>query len=436
MTSHPVVVAFPAGATSQSAIVQNLAQGFALVIDAAADIQVMNLTGLAPRGVQVGALAGLFFRYDAADTTTAHDGVACIVSADGKRYKSAVVPAAFVNVKAHELATPPASPAAGDRYAIPAAPTGAWAAHANELTVYSGGAWLFTAPAEGFTTWSEAGGTLIHMGAAGDWVEGIGAASIPAGAVDATALQSPWGFVVQAETATPPGGTPAASLKWIVGAAATGVWATHDGEIAEADGAGGWGYFAPYDGARVYDLAADIEKKYDAGSGAWLSGGGVWVDYLRYRTADTSSTSAGGTAGYVWSAATAPTSSAWRRADDVGVPIAAPTGVKLRFSYRFTVETWATPDAYFGAGSKNLIAALYRDSEVNCIDWQMTGVSGTDAAAGEIRGGIVVFEVSAIDSLSHTYKVGLLNATDSVAAASYRPATISRRAFTCEVNRG
>lgn len=439
MSVHPIATAFPSGGSTTAATIQaQCASGFPLTIAAAGDITTMDLTGLTVRGVLVCSLAlkGLAFVYDSADTTSAHDGVAVLVSADGKRFKSGIVPEIFVNVISHTVSAQPAAPAEGDRYALPAAPTGTdWATHAYDLAVYAGGAWHFVIPEEGFITWSEAAASLIHMAADGTWTLGTGAAAVPAGSVGATELEYPWGPVVQTETATPPGGTPAATLKWIVGAAATGVWATHDGEVAEANGAGGWIYYEPYDGALVFDLAADVSKRYDSGSGAWVASGGAWVDYQRQRTADTSSTSSGGTAGYVWSASTAPTNSAFRRSDNVGISIAAPAGVKLRFTYRFTVETWMTADGYFGAGSKNLIAALFRDSEVNCIDWQMTGITGAEAAAAEVRGDNVTFEVTSLDASTHTYKVGLLNATDTTATASYRPATISRRAFTCEVNR-
>jgi hypothetical protein len=54
------------------------------------------------------------------------------------------------------LATPPASPAEGDRYLVAASPTGAWAGHAGELAFWSGGAWRFMAARAGWRLWSVA----------------------------------------------------------------------------------------------------------------------------------------------------------------------------------------------------------------------------------------------------------------------------------------
>src|SRR5882724_2778587 len=48
-----------------------------------------------------------------------------------------------------DLATPPGSPSAGDSYLIAASPTGAWATHAQALTMYVSG-WIFLTPQEGW----------------------------------------------------------------------------------------------------------------------------------------------------------------------------------------------------------------------------------------------------------------------------------------------
>ncbi len=59
-----------------------------------------------------------------------------------------------VHVKSRGDNTPPVSPAGGDAYLIGTTPTGAWATHANECTIYSGTAWLFEAsPPDGLLMW-------------------------------------------------------------------------------------------------------------------------------------------------------------------------------------------------------------------------------------------------------------------------------------------
>jgi hypothetical protein len=44
---------------------------------------------------------------------------------------------------------PPASPADGDRFAVPAGATGAWSGHAGEVAMRIGGGWVFRPPATG-----------------------------------------------------------------------------------------------------------------------------------------------------------------------------------------------------------------------------------------------------------------------------------------------
>ena len=56
-------------------------------------------------------------------------------------------------VKDKDLATPPGSPANGDRYIVASSPTGAWAGHTGELAVYEVSAWAFYAPKNGFVVW-------------------------------------------------------------------------------------------------------------------------------------------------------------------------------------------------------------------------------------------------------------------------------------------
>jgi hypothetical protein len=64
-------------------------------------------------------------------------------------------------VKDRDLATPPGSPAEGDRYIVAASPTGAWAGRAADIAVFQDGAWDFHAPLEGWRSWVEDENTLL-----------------------------------------------------------------------------------------------------------------------------------------------------------------------------------------------------------------------------------------------------------------------------------
>lgn len=57
------------------------------------------------------------------------------------------------SVKDKDLATPPGSPADGDRYIVAASPTGAWVGHTDKIARWSSSAvvWEFYAPKEGWT---------------------------------------------------------------------------------------------------------------------------------------------------------------------------------------------------------------------------------------------------------------------------------------------
>jgi hypothetical protein len=51
------------------------------------------------------------------------------------------------------LATPPATPVDGDRYLLPASPTGVWTGQGGKIAIRLEGAWVFQSPREGFRLW-------------------------------------------------------------------------------------------------------------------------------------------------------------------------------------------------------------------------------------------------------------------------------------------
>jgi hypothetical protein len=56
-----------------------------------------------------------------------------------------------VTVQSAALASPPVSPTEGQRWILPAAPTGPWAGHAGQIAAWQDGAWAFYAPLDGWT---------------------------------------------------------------------------------------------------------------------------------------------------------------------------------------------------------------------------------------------------------------------------------------------
>ena len=59
----------------------------------------------------------------------------------------------MLSVLDRDLATPPATPADGDRYLIAASATGAWSGHDGKIAARQDGAWTFHTPKEGWFVW-------------------------------------------------------------------------------------------------------------------------------------------------------------------------------------------------------------------------------------------------------------------------------------------
>lgn len=66
-----------------------------------------------------------------------------------------------LSVIARTVASPPSSPAEGDRYLMPASPNGSWAGQAGKLAIFQGGGWVFLAPRKGWCMWVEAETRLL-----------------------------------------------------------------------------------------------------------------------------------------------------------------------------------------------------------------------------------------------------------------------------------
>ena len=165
------------------------------------------------------------------------------------RMLDAIVQASIIS----QTATPPGSPAAGDRYLVGAGATGAWAGKDDQIAVYIGPAWSFFAPQEGWllylrsdSQWYVYGQNSPQMwevlsfgpiatdpifDAKGDLPVGTGANAAQRLAVGTN------GQVLSADSTT------ATGLKWAAGGGGGGdvatdaIW-TADGQIAVSTGAG------------------------------------------------------------------------------------------------------------------------------------------------------------------------------------------------------
>jgi len=220
---------------------------------------------------------GWLFARDDTDTTTAHDGVTCLVSSDGIRFlkEDVGLPKSVLDI----TNTPPGSPTAGDAYIIDTSPTGAWASNAKYVTVYTARGWVYIAPAIGMLMRVEDVTGYYHYSEGGSWTAGIDNGS---GLVDDSvypnALLYPTGIPpVENQTTNTPPAIPAAGTAYIIGSSPTGDWAAKADYLVVSDGSA-WNYHAPSEGMIVYDKAQNDYYKYD--SAAWVvfvvSGLVVW----------------------------------------------------------------------------------------------------------------------------------------------------------------
>lgn len=233
----------------------------------AAEAAALDLTNIAqpPLALQLGID---LFAYDETDTVTVHDGVTCLVTSDGKRFKNdgtRVKGTVIWSVNDADLTAPPASPAIGDAYLLPAAPTGAWAAHGKHVGVYTERGWVFPAPRSGMLVYVEDEDAYRRYNGT-VWVSGFGSAAIADGALTPAKMLQAYGERVETETATPPGSIPAEGTLYIVGASATGAWAGEDGNIARV-ASGAWVFDPAVEGMTVFNKAIGYNVSFK--SGVW-----------------------------------------------------------------------------------------------------------------------------------------------------------------------
>lgn len=78
-----------------------------------------------------------------------------------------------LSVLDNEIATPPVSPTAGDRYIVGQEASGDWLGHEDDVAVYVGSAWEFYTPAIGWYAYLESTGErLVFNGTA--WISSAG----------------------------------------------------------------------------------------------------------------------------------------------------------------------------------------------------------------------------------------------------------------------
>ena len=255
------------GNKSATAIIAELeGRGIYVVKDAE------NPTALNPGNATYLIFNGVLFWFDATDTLTAHDGVNCIVTADGKRFKALSyqgIQAKLYPVKSKSVAVPPVSPAFGDAYVVAAGGTGVWAAKDKQIATFTTRSWKFINPNAYDMVRVNDEVLIYHYSAAGVWTAGFPALTLGTGVVSPSAIKyGRFGFAVINQTTNAPPGSSADGDCYIVGPAPTGTWTGFSGYVMNYETSAFVPYL-PYEGAQVYDRNTQNILKFVGG--VWLA---------------------------------------------------------------------------------------------------------------------------------------------------------------------
>lgn len=377
---------------------------------------------------------GRLFHYDPTDVTTANDGVSCLVSNEGRRYKlsdaSSVLAYAVLN---NTTSVPPVSPSIGDSYLIASGATGAWAGQDNNVTVRTRRGWEFITFGIGRLIYVEAIDSYLHKTSGGSWALGFGNQALSAASVPITAvIGANASFVVRVtnqNTNTPPV-SPGLGTSYIIGPSPTGSWAGNAGKVATCLVTGVFTILTPADGDTVYDRT--LLSNFTFNGTAWVSSAGLWIGHAAVQTASGSTTAPSGTSAYTYSSGTAPTTSHRRLIDNVSLTYTAKkAGATLRFHF---VGDAAYVSASGGQGIGNHVAALFRDSVSSALDWQTVPLVDLVVSGASLSVSTHLdhwFEIVAPDTSAHVYSVAL---TSRYAASTQLTdaSALTRRTFEVE----
>jgi hypothetical protein len=411
MANHDATLALPASGNTDKALMRTmLVSRFLYFIPASEDPTQFVPTEIGGGITQVLGYNGKFFWYDAADASTAHDGVTTIVAAGGQRYKVNGVDAIVRRVLDKDLDTPPVDPAMGDAYIVAVAAIGAWAGHDGEIAVWTARGWEFIDPTRGWIVQVADEDAPYRRNESGSWVVfGVPAANSIASS-QLIGARTHW-VVENQTTNTPP--SAAQGTAYIIGSAPTDAWLGHVGKLAVREVSvptNEYKIISPGEGWQAYDKAQNINVIYNGTTWASAAGAIIYFDETYTEGNGSVTTPGGGT--YTWSDTTPPTTSNIHSADGVGITRSVQVaGAKLRIRYR----------ARGTSSGGQFVAALFRDSDTNALKWNLSASAATDA---EID---TEFIITVPDTNEHTYKVLLIGTNIGA-----RPSSLSHRQITLE----
>lgn len=391
--NHEAVAAWPPGGSPNPDLIRALTERrFAYCLaasESAADLVAADpVSGVIPLYlIQNSTL----YAFDATDSTTAPSSV-CLVTSDGKRFKSDVIAAPW-SVLTKGTTAQPATPAVGDTYLIPTAATGVdWAGKDGKVGIYTAGGWRFAIVPLGRFLFVQDEGAFYYRNTSGVWTSGVGSILLGANSINITnVLGAKASFVVKVENQTT-NAEPTATLgtNYIIGPSPTGThWAGNAGKVAMCITAGTWTIITPAAGDEVYDKAQQNAFRFNGT--AWISAVGAWVRYLSTGVTATPTFVTNSGTPYAYSSTSGPTSSLLHGEDTSSVITnytARKVGAKLRFIYR----------AAFAGNTAAYTVALMQDSVSAAVDWALLQNITNIGICQQL-------EITTTDVLPHTYKL-------------------------------
>lgn len=424
---HEAIAALPTSASADRALIRAMVERrFAYCL--AASESATNFVAVDPDTAAIPLFLiqnSVLFQYDATDSTTVHDGVTCLVTSDGKRYKSATFTTDPRSVLTKGTVAQPGSPSVGDRYLIPAAATGTdWAGQDNKVGEYTLAGWFFSTIPIGRFLYVRDETAFYHRNASGVWTAGVGSVVLGASTVPITAVigaNASFTIRVENQTTNAPPASPVAPVAYIIGPVPTGSWAGNPGKLAICLTSGSYTIITPATGDVVYDKARAILVKWSGT--AWESASGAFVFADSQFTAAAYNTRAG-SGFYSYSDTVAPTVGVLGVLDSVFITrVAKAAGTRtlwFRYSARTQIQNVTT------SGRKDIVVGLFYDSVSAAIAWADASIY-VNGGSTEQHALFFEFVVDAIDTLTHDYKIKVLDVNGSVSALN-----VSRRLFTLQ----
>jgi hypothetical protein len=355
--NHEAVAALPVASNADKALIRALCtRRFAYSLDASESaanfIAVDPATGVIPLNLIQNNIS---FQYDSTDSTTIADGVTCLVTAGGKRYKAASVAPPY-SVLTRATVAEPGSPAVGDTYLIPTAATGAdWAGKDGQIGTYTARGWVFVTMPIGCSIYVKDENAFYYRAASGTWTAGVGSIAIGAGGVNITnMLGAKASFVVKVEnqTTNAPPASPVTPTAYVIGPSPTGAWSGLAGQLAICLAAGTFTIIAPVAGDQVYDKARNTLFQYNGTT--WVSAVGAIVG-----TAYNQFTSSTGLSGSYSASTSVPQTSGGDALMNISYTMKSTTNrLRIRFSGMVSTSAAAViTAAFFLNSNSNAIAA-------------------------------------------------------------------------------